>query len=101
MEDLRLAREALVIIFRIVFFFLVRFVRSQSTTPHTPAKILQPLNQNKAATYEIPIAIAATWRNSIESWQPVEFKGNWLQKRLAGPYFDTFSANRIAIGLQN
>jgi len=33
-------------------------------------------------------------------WQPVDLKGNRLQKRLAGSYFAAFSANRMTIGLK-
>jgi hypothetical protein len=37
----------------------------------------------------------------LNPWQPVELKGNRLQKRLAGSYFAAFLANRITIRLQN
>jgi hypothetical protein len=38
---------------------------------------------------------------SVNIWQPVGFKGNRLQKCLVSSYFAAFSANRIAIDLQN
>lgn len=43
--------------------------------------------------------IRATWRNSIERWQPVGFKGNWLQKHPADLRSLAFVANGIITGL--
>jgi hypothetical protein len=65
-------------------------------------------NENKGRE-TVAANAPAVDETEARTWQPIEFKGNRLQKRksakaqkrLGGSYFAAFSTNRIIISLQN
>jgi hypothetical protein len=94
-------QERLWHILRTGFSFLSDlFVRSQQHRTHAGQDFAIPVSkQGRGITKHN--SHRGNLENSIESWRPVGFKGNRLQKRLAGPCFNIFSANGITVGLQN